>query len=500
MRGTAVVAVAEDSSLEELPVYNLHQAKSPDPLVLISIDSSSGSPGEVNVNGDTQGPNKAVGLRELEASLPITESRKGTVYSAIFHVLCSGIGFQALLLPVAFATLGWGWSILCLLVAYTWKLYSTWLLVHLHEPVPGTRHSRYLRLSITAFGLKLGKLLTIFPVMYLSGGSCVMLIITGGAVMEQIFKIMREDGAKSLTGAEWFLVFTCIAILMAQMLPNLNSIAKVSLTGAITAIGCCTLIWVLTLSKGRHGDISHDTSSVEKSGMRGFGNIMNAVGIIVLVFKGHNLVLEIEGTLPSNAKHPACKSMWRGVTVSYIIIAICLFPLAIVGFWAYGNNVRMNLGTLSAFSRFHRHDTSKYVIGLIYLLLLISCLCSYQIYAMPVFDNLEFIYISKKKKPCSRLVRAGLRLFFGGLTFLIAVAFPFLGSLAILIGGMTLSLLTYAYPCFMWNSIKRPQKNSVIWCLNLGLGCLGIVLSMLVVVAAAWNLADKGLNANFFKP
>ncbi|GKV23940.1 hypothetical protein SLEP1_g33611 [Rubroshorea leprosula] len=160
----------------------------------------------------------------------------------------------------------------------------------------------------------------------------------------------------------------------------------------------------------------------------------------------------------------------------------------------------MNLGTLSAFSRFHRHDTSKYVIGLIYLLLLIGCLCSYQIYAMPVFDNLEFIYISKKKKPCSRLVRAGLRLFFGGLTFLIAVAFPFLGSLAILLGGMTLSLLTYAYPCFMWNSIKRPQKNGVIWCLNLGLGCLGIVLSMLLVVAAAWNLADKGLNANFFKP
>ncbi|GKV49250.1 hypothetical protein SLEP1_g56011 [Rubroshorea leprosula] len=151
MRGTVVVAVAKDSILNERLMYNLHQAKSPDPLVLISIDSSSGSPGEVTVNGGTQGPNKAVGLRELEASLPITESRNGTMYSAIFHILCSGIGFQALLLPVAFATLGWGWSILCLLLAYTWKLYSTWLLVHLHETVPGTCHSHYLRLSIAAF-------------------------------------------------------------------------------------------------------------------------------------------------------------------------------------------------------------------------------------------------------------------------------------------------------------------------------------------------------------
>ena len=42
-----------------------------------------------------------------DAWLPITESRNGSIYSAISLVLCSGIGFQALLLPVAFATLGW---------------------------------------------------------------------------------------------------------------------------------------------------------------------------------------------------------------------------------------------------------------------------------------------------------------------------------------------------------------------------------------------------------
>lgn len=42
-----------------------------------------------------------------EAWLPITESRNGNVFSVTFHILCSGIGMQALLLPVAFATLGW---------------------------------------------------------------------------------------------------------------------------------------------------------------------------------------------------------------------------------------------------------------------------------------------------------------------------------------------------------------------------------------------------------
>jgi hypothetical protein len=42
-----------------------------------------------------------------EAWLPITESRKGNTFFATFHLLCSGIGLQVLVLPLAFATLGW---------------------------------------------------------------------------------------------------------------------------------------------------------------------------------------------------------------------------------------------------------------------------------------------------------------------------------------------------------------------------------------------------------
>lgn len=43
----------------------------------------------------------------LEEWLPITESRKGNVYTATFHLFCSGLGLQVLLLPAAFAALGW---------------------------------------------------------------------------------------------------------------------------------------------------------------------------------------------------------------------------------------------------------------------------------------------------------------------------------------------------------------------------------------------------------
>ncbi|KAL3573185.1 hypothetical protein D5086_027089 [Populus alba] len=90
---------------------------------------------------------------------------------------------------------------------------------------------------------------------------------------------------------------------------------------------------------------------------------------------------------------------------------------------------------------------------------------------MPVFDSLEFRYTCMKNKRCSWWVRTGFRLFIGGLAFFVAVAFPFLPSLAALIGGIALPL-TLAYPCFMWISIKKPHQkgHGVMWCLNLGLG------------------------------
>lgn len=53
---------------------------------------------------------KALQLTKLDpqdAWLPITESRNGNAYYAAFHTLCSGIGIQALVLPVAFTILGW---------------------------------------------------------------------------------------------------------------------------------------------------------------------------------------------------------------------------------------------------------------------------------------------------------------------------------------------------------------------------------------------------------
>lgn len=455
----------------------------------------------VGRGGDDKKTDRNV-VEEIDRWLPITESRKGNAYTAAFHLLSSGIGTPALVLPFAFTSLGWSWGIVVLSVIFAWRLYTMWLLVHLHESINGTCYSRYLQLAITAFGVNLGKFLSIFPIMYLSGGTCVMSIIAGGRTLQLFYNSMCETDhnclQKSLSGAQWFLLFVCLAILIAQFFPNLHSLAWISFVGSVLGVAYFTLLWALSISKGRPNGVTYDPSDNVTTTMARFRAILNGVAIVAIAFRGHNLVLEIQGTLPTNPKHPTRISMWRGVIASYSFVAMCVFPLAIGGYWAYGNMMPAN-GIMGAIPKYHQESTPKWLTGTIYMMVVIQCLCSFQIYAMPVFDNLERIYVSRHHKASPRRVRSCIKLFFGGLTYFISVAFPFLGSLAAFVGGIALPL-SLVYPCFMWISIKKPQRNSLMYCLNMFLGCLGILISVVQVAGALWNLVVDKLDANFFNP
>lgn len=56
-------------------------------------------------------------LNPQDAWLPITESRSGNASYAAFHSLNAGLGFQALLLPLAFPALGWSVTSLAILTS-----------------------------------------------------------------------------------------------------------------------------------------------------------------------------------------------------------------------------------------------------------------------------------------------------------------------------------------------------------------------------------------------
>ena len=71
--------------------------------------------------------------------------------------------------------------------------------------------------------------------------------------------------------------------------------------------------------------------------------MFNALGQVAFAYAGHNVVLEIQATIPSTPEKPSKIPMWRGVVVAYGIVAICYFPVALIGYWAFGNGVSDNV-------------------------------------------------------------------------------------------------------------------------------------------------------------
>jgi len=65
----------------------------------------------------------------------------------------------------------------------------------------------------------------------------------------------------------------------------------------------------------------------------------NAIGIIAFAFVAHNVVLDIQTELPS----PSEKAMMKGVKATYLVVAVCYFPMAIAVYHRYGNEVGSNV-------------------------------------------------------------------------------------------------------------------------------------------------------------
>ncbi|MFS7980253.1 putative amino acid transporter, transmembrane domain-containing protein [Helianthus anomalus] len=103
-------------------------------------------------------------------------------------------------------------------------------------------------------------------------------------------------------------------------------------------------------------------------------------------YAGHNVVLEIQATITSTPEKPSKGPMWKGVLVAYIVlVAICYFPVAISGYWEYGNRVSDNV-MISL-------EKPVWLIAAANVFVVVHVIGSYQVYAMPVFDMIETLLV-----------------------------------------------------------------------------------------------------------
>lgn len=102
-----------------------------------------------------------------------------------------------------------------------------------------------------------------------------------------------------------------------------------------------TIAWTATAAKGVQADVQYGyKSGTTASTVLSF---FTGLGGIAFAYAGHNVVLEIQATIPSTPSNPSKGPMWRGVVVAYVVVAFCYFPVALVGYGVFGNAVLDNV-------------------------------------------------------------------------------------------------------------------------------------------------------------
>ena len=111
--------------------------------------------------------------------------------------------------------------------------------------------------------------------------------------------------------------------------------------GGLLFCSYSTIAWVASAAKGVQPDVDYSYTAKSASGIT--FNIFTALGDVAFAYAGHNVVLEIQATIPSTPEKPSKGPMWKGAVVAYIVVALCYFPVGLIGYRMFGNSVEDNI-------------------------------------------------------------------------------------------------------------------------------------------------------------
>lgn len=439
-------------------------------------------PNYISANVDTRTEKE----KAVDEWLPITSSRNAKWWYSAFHNVTAMVGAGVLGLPYAMAELGWGPGVAVLVISWVVTLYTLWQMVEMHEMVPGKRFDRYHELGQHAFGKKLGLYIVVPQQLVVEVGVNIIYMVTGGKSLQKFHTLVNKDG-KDIKLTFFIMIFASAHFVLSH-LPNFNSISGVSLAAAVMSLSYSTIAWAASANKGVQPDVDYSYKAKSTAGK--VFNFFSALGDVAFAYAGHNVVLEIQATIPSTPEKPSKGPMWKGVIVAYIVVALCYFPVALIGYYIFGNTVDDNiLITL---------EKPTWLIAMANMFVVIHVIGSYQIYAMPVFDMIETVLVKKLNfKPTWKL-RFISRNIYVALTMFIGITFPFFGGLLSFFGGFAFAPTTYFLPCIIWLSIYKPRKFSLSWCCNWVCITLGVILMIVSPIGGLRTIILQAKTYSFY--
>ncbi|CAL5010270.1 unnamed protein product [Urochloa decumbens] len=398
------------------------------------------------------------------------------------------VGAGVLGLPYAMSELGWGPGIAVMILSWVITLYTLWQMVEMHEMVPGKRFDRYHELGQHVFGEKLGLWIVVPQQLAVEVSLNIIYMVTGGQSLQKFHDVICNGKCKHIKLSYFIMIFASVHFVLSQ-LPNFNSISGVSLAAAIMSLGYSTIAWGASVKKGKEANVDYDLRATTTTG-KVFG-FLGGLGNVAFAYSGHNVVLEIQATIPSTPEKPSKKPMWKGALVAYIIVAMCYFPVTFVGYWAFGNSVDDDiLVTLSK---------PKWLIALANMMVVVHVIGSYQVYAMPVFDMIETLLVKKLRFRPSLMLRLIARTVYVAFTMFVGITIPFFGGLLSFFGGLAYAPTSYFLPCIMWLAVYKPKRFSLSWFTNWICIVIGVLLLVLGPIGGLRQIILKASTYKFYQ-
>ncbi|XP_047156267.1 lysine histidine transporter 2-like [Vigna umbellata] len=429
--------------------------------------------------------------KAIDDWLPITSSRNAKWWYSAFHNVTAMVGAGVLSLPSAMANLGWGPGVVILVLSWIITLYTLWQMVEMHEMVPGKRFDRYHELGQHAFGEKLGLWIVVPQQLICEISVDIVYMVTGGKSLQKIHDLVCKNNCNNMKTTYFIIIFGSVHFVLSH-LPNFNAISGISLAAAIMSLSYSTIAWVASVEKhvgNPHREVEYGYKASTSAGT--FFNFLNALGDVAFAYAGHNVVLEIQATIPSTPEKPSKRPMWWGVLVAYSVVALCYFPVALIGYWVFGNSVDDNI--LISLNK------PTWLIVTANMFVVIHVIGSYQLYAMPVFDMIETVMVKQLRFKPSWWLRFVERNVYVAFTLFVAITFPFFGSLLGFFGGFAFAPTTYFLPCIMWLAIYKPRKFSLSWITNWICIILGFLLMILAPIGGLRSIILNAKTYGFYQ-
>ncbi|OIW02987.1 hypothetical protein TanjilG_13624 [Lupinus angustifolius] len=397
-----------------------------------AIDSKHVDSFDESVSFSTQEKErKTVEEKAIDDWLPITSSRNAKWWYAAFHNVTAMVGAGVLSLPSGMSDLGWGPGVVILVLSWIITLYTLWEMVEMHEMVPGKRFDRYHELGQHVFGEKLGLWIVVPQQLICEVGMNIVYMVTGGKSLQKVHDLVCNN-CRTMKTSYFIMIFASVHFVLAH-LPNFNAISGISLAAAVMSLSYSTIAWIASAHKGIQEGVQYRYKATSTSGT--IFNFINALGDLAFAYAGHNVVLEIQATIPSSPKNPSKGPMWKGVIIAYLIVALCYFPVALIGYWMFGNAVSDNI-----LVSLHK---PTWLIVIANLFVVIHLIGGYQLYAMPVFDMIETLMVKKLNFKPTRMLRFIVRHIYVAFTMFVGITFPFFGGLLGFFGGLVFAPTTY---------------------------------------------------------